>query len=101
MCIRDSLYLVHRYGDRVVGLHFFGQVCFNGAMYIYILIIGVNVCIMTKVRVAVHAACLLYTSENLIFIKENEKSLSFGDNRIRAAIEMYHAKLLILDTMSS
>ena len=52
------LYLVHRYGDRVVGLHFFGQVCFNGALYIYILIIGVNVCIMTKVRVAVHAAVL-------------------------------------------
>ena len=39
--------------------------------------------------------------ENLIFIKENEKSLSFGDNRIREAIEMYHAKLLILDPMSS
>lgn len=34
--------------------------------------------------------------ENLIFIKEDEKSLSFGDNRIREAIEMYHAKLLIL-----
>ena len=29
--------------------------------------------------------------ENLIFIKEDEKSLSFGDNRIREAIEMYHA----------
>jgi len=27
--------------------------------------------------------------------------LSFGDNRIREAIEMYHAKLLILDPMSS
>ena len=26
--------------------------------------------------------------ENLIFIKEDEKSLSFGDNRIREAIEM-------------
>ena len=39
--------------------------------------------------------------ENLIFIKEDEKSLSFGDNRIREAIEMYHAKLLILDPMSS
>ena len=39
--------------------------------------------------------------ENLIFIKEGEKSLSFGDNRIREAIEMYHAKLLILDPMSS
>ena len=41
------------------------------------------------------------TEENLIFIKEGEKSLSFGDNRIREAIEMYHAKLLILDPMSS
>ena len=41
------------------------------------------------------------TEENLIFIKEDEKSLSFGDNRIREAIEMYHAKLLILDPMSS
>ena len=40
------------------------------------------------------------TEENLIFIKEGEKSLSFGDNRIREAIEMYHAKLLILDPMS-
>ena len=39
--------------------------------------------------------------ENLIFIREDEKSLSFGDNRIREAIEMYHAKLLILDPMSS
>lgn len=27
--------------------------------------------------------------------------MSFGDNRIREAIEMYHAKLLILDPMSS
>lgn len=33
--------------------------------------------------------------ENLIFIKEDEKSLSFGDNRIAEAIERYHAKLLI------
>ena len=39
--------------------------------------------------------------ENLIFIKEDEKSLSFGDNRIREAIEKYKAKLLILDPMSS
>ena len=30
--------------------------------------------------------------ENLIFIKEDEKSLSFGDNRIAEAIEKYHAK---------
>ena len=35
--------------------------------------------------------------ENLIFIKEDVKSLSFGDNRIAEAIEKYHAKLLILD----
>ena len=34
--------------------------------------------------------------ENLIFIKEDVKSLSFGDNRIAEAIEKYHAKLLIL-----
>ena len=34
-------------------------------------------------------------------IKEDEKSLSFGDNRIAEAIERYHAKLLILDPMSS
>ncbi len=39
--------------------------------------------------------------ENLIFIKEDEKTLSFGDNRIREAIEKYNAKLLILDPLSS
>lgn len=39
--------------------------------------------------------------ENLIFIKEIEKSLSFGGNRICEAIEMYHANLLILDLMNS
>ena len=39
--------------------------------------------------------------DNLIFIKEDMKSLSFGDNRIREAIEKYNAKLLILDPMSS
>lgn len=38
---------------------------------------------------------------NLIFVKEDMKSLSFGDNRIREAIEKYNAKLLILDPMSS
>lgn len=38
--------------------------------------------------------------ENLIFIKKNEKSLSFEDNRITKAIENYHVKLLILDPMS-
>ena len=37
----------------------------------------------------------------LIFIKEDEKSLTFGDDRIREAVEKYHAKLLILDPMSS
>ena len=31
--------------------------------------------------------------ENLIFIKEDEKSLFFGDNRIAEAIEKYHARL--------
>lgn len=39
--------------------------------------------------------------EKLIFIKEDVKSLTFGDDRIREAIEKYNAKLLILDPMSS
>ena len=39
--------------------------------------------------------------DRLIFIKEDEKSLTFGDDRIREAVEKYHAKLLILDPMSS
>lgn len=39
--------------------------------------------------------------ERLIFIKEDEKILTFGDNRIREAVEKYNAKLLILDPMSS
>ena len=39
--------------------------------------------------------------ENLIFIKEDEKALSFGDNRIAEAIKKYNAKLLILDPLSS
>lgn len=39
--------------------------------------------------------------ENLIFIKEDLKNLSFGDERIKSAIEKYGAKLLILDPMSS
>lgn len=39
--------------------------------------------------------------DRLIFIKEDEKSLTFGDNRIREAVEKYNAKLLILDPMSS
>ena len=39
--------------------------------------------------------------ENLIFIKEDEKILFFGDNHIREAIEKYNAKLLILDPLSS
>ena len=43
----------------------------------------------------------LGAKRNLIFIKEDEKSLSFGDNRIAEAIEKYHARLLILDPMSS
>ena len=38
---------------------------------------------------------------NLIFIKEDKKNLTFGDNRIREAILRYGAKLLILDPMSS
>ena len=39
--------------------------------------------------------------DRLIFIKEDEKSLTFGEDRIREAVEKYHAKLLILDPMSS
>ena len=39
--------------------------------------------------------------DKLIFIKEDLKSLSFGDERIKNAIEKYGAKLLILDPMSS
>ena len=39
--------------------------------------------------------------DRLIFIKENEKSLTFGDDRIREAVEKYNAKLLILAPMSS
>ena len=39
--------------------------------------------------------------ENLIFIKEDKKGLSFGDERIAEAIEKFNAKLLILDPMSS
>ena len=34
----------------------------------------------------------------LIFFKEDEKSLTFGDDRIREAVEKYNAKLLILYT---
>ena len=39
--------------------------------------------------------------ENLIFIKEEEKNLTFGDDRIRRAIKESGAKLLILDPLSS
>lgn len=39
--------------------------------------------------------------DRLIFIKEDEKSQTFGDDRIREAVEKYNAKLLILDPMSS
>lgn len=39
--------------------------------------------------------------ERLIFIKEDEKSLTFGDDRILEAVERCNAKLLILDPMSS
>lgn len=37
----------------------------------------------------------------LLFIKEDSKSLSFGDERIREAVVKCNAKLLILDPMSS
>lgn len=39
--------------------------------------------------------------ERLVFIKEDEKNLTFGDERIREAVEKYSARLLILDPMSS
>lgn len=39
--------------------------------------------------------------DRLIFIKEDEKSLTFGDDRICEAVEKYNAKLLSLDPMSS
>ena len=39
--------------------------------------------------------------DRLIFIKEDEKSLTFGDDRIREAVEKYNAKLLILDEPTS
>ena len=39
--------------------------------------------------------------DNLIFIKEDKKNLTFGDERISQAIKKYDAKLLILDPMSS
>ena len=38
---------------------------------------------------------------NLIFIKEDKRNLTFGDNRIKEAILQYGAKLVILDPMSS
>ena len=39
--------------------------------------------------------------ERLVFIKEDVKRLTFGDDRIREAVEQCEAKLLILDPMSS
>lgn len=38
---------------------------------------------------------------NLVFIKEDKKCLTFGDSRIKKAIEKHNAKLLILDPFSS
>lgn len=38
---------------------------------------------------------------NLIFIREDKKSLTFGDSRIKEAIVQHKAKLLILDPFSS
>ena len=38
--------------------------------------------------------------ENLIFIKEDEKSLSFGDNRIAEVIEKYHASSPAIKTQA-
>lgn len=39
--------------------------------------------------------------DKLLFIRENEKSLTFDDDRIRSAIEKSGARLLILDPLSS
>ena len=39
--------------------------------------------------------------DRLLFIREDEKNLTFGDNRIRSAIVRSGAKLLILDPLSS
>lgn len=39
--------------------------------------------------------------DKLFFIREDEKGLTFDDNRIRSAIEKSGAKLLILDPLSS
>ncbi len=39
--------------------------------------------------------------EKLVFIREDKKNLSFGDERIREAIIKYKARLLILDPMTS
>ena len=39
--------------------------------------------------------------DKLLFIREDEKKLTFGDDRIRSAIEQSYAKLLILDPLSS
>lgn len=40
-------------------------------------------------------------AERLIFIKENEKRLTFGDPRLIEAIRKYDAKVLILDPLSA
>lgn len=39
--------------------------------------------------------------EKLIFIREDEQHLTFGDNRLRLAIEQTGARVLILDPLSS
>ena len=39
--------------------------------------------------------------DRLIFIREDEKNLTFGDDRIRTAIKQSGARLLILDPLSS
>ncbi len=39
--------------------------------------------------------------QNLIFIKEDKRTLTFGADRILQAIKQFNAKLLILDPMSS
>ena len=54
-----------------------------------------------KSKLMLSLAALLSNGVPLPFADEDEKSLTFGDDRICEAMEKYHAKLLILDPMSS
>ena len=76
----------------------------SGKLYEHLADIDTSACDMAEYLIKEMARKQGVTEElkgKDIFIKEDEKSLSFGDNRIAEAIEKYHAKLLILDPMSS